>query len=341
MTSNFLFDNEGIATIDILCGRKKFIYNHTGKHHIASRSIFSAMENIPTQNLPYLTHYLIGNRRFRFIIGLNRDRYVFAPNRASKGVVVNSIVNQVQLAGGRFLERTKHLQYGEIWSPVNPALARQKVAHALRDKYPLDSEGKVFRRLKTDIASLSWQFGIWEDHLYHMINCYVLNTDLPRMEHASDNYIEGILFQEIAHLLNTQAELAMHNKKVMNKDHFMSIESIPKDKLRKCPAVNSHKDGICSRCMIVSDVTTSINNDLATAIDNHLMNNVPAKCTAISCIHLDDIEKYNLSFIDEFDHKLDKSLEVGMLMDDLPEGFSEKDCEELVSSLDHLSCAVK
>jgi hypothetical protein len=72
----------------------------------------------------------VGNRRFRVFIGLHLRRYMDAQSRMEKTLVVNSVVEAIQEAGGRFLKQDgRSLK----WFQVNAKMAREKVGHALRD----------------------------------------------------------------------------------------------------------------------------------------------------------------------------------------------------------------
>ena len=93
--------------------------------------------------------HLSGNRRFRFIIALNLDRYRYAIDRRAKSKVVNSIVRHVQQLDGRFLEKCD--ENGETWFPVSSEIARRKVSHALRDTFPLEALRESFCSLKTKL----------------------------------------------------------------------------------------------------------------------------------------------------------------------------------------------
>lgn len=92
-----------ISSLDVLCGRGKRSFNHSG------------------------------NRRFRFIIAMNLQSYQEAPTRSKKSVVIDSIVDGIRKAGGSFLkmnyDTTQHVDIGDD-------AARNKVGHALRDKFP-------------------------------------------------------------------------------------------------------------------------------------------------------------------------------------------------------------
>jgi len=72
----------------------------------------------------------VGNRRFRVFIGLHLRRYMDAQSRMEKTLVVNSVVEAIQEAGGRFLKQDAK---SKKWFQVNSKMAREKVGHALRD----------------------------------------------------------------------------------------------------------------------------------------------------------------------------------------------------------------
>ena len=71
----------------------------------------------------------IGNRRFRMTISFNLKRYLDAPTRSEKSVVIWSIVKLLREdVGARFLKTTKN-GYVEL----SEKKMREKVGHALRD----------------------------------------------------------------------------------------------------------------------------------------------------------------------------------------------------------------
>ena len=72
----------------------------------------------------------VGNRRFRVFINLNLRKYMDAGSRMEKTLVVNSVVEAIHEAGGRFLKQDP--KTGR-WHQVNTKMAREKVGHALRD----------------------------------------------------------------------------------------------------------------------------------------------------------------------------------------------------------------
>jgi hypothetical protein len=72
----------------------------------------------------------VGNRRFRVTISLNVPRYVNAPSRNAKSLVILSILKLLQDIGARFLKRQ-----GGFYVELNEKQARAKVGHAMRDMF--------------------------------------------------------------------------------------------------------------------------------------------------------------------------------------------------------------
>lgn len=109
-------DSRGVelGLYDVLCGRHKNSFNN------------------------------IGNRRFRVTISLALDRYMSAPTRKAKSVVIKSVTAAlIQGNGARFLRRR-----GGAWLELNEKQAHEKVGHALRDialAYTKAEESSSFR----------------------------------------------------------------------------------------------------------------------------------------------------------------------------------------------------
>lgn len=85
---------------DVICGRGKKNWGHSGNVH------------------------------FRNVIRRNLPRYLDAPAKNDKTMVVISIVDEIRAEGGRFL---KDDIYGR-WYDIGDAQARDKVGHSLRDQ---------------------------------------------------------------------------------------------------------------------------------------------------------------------------------------------------------------
>ena len=76
-----------------------------------------------------LSHAHCGNRRFRHIIDMNRERYQNAPSRDKKTEITCTIVDMIHSFGGRFLKLDE--SDGTL-KEIDRASAHEKVSHALR-----------------------------------------------------------------------------------------------------------------------------------------------------------------------------------------------------------------
>jgi hypothetical protein len=72
----------------------------------------------------------VGNKRFRDAVTSALNDYMKANSRFEKSLVVNSIVDIVRAAGGRFLKRD--FQLGK-WHELSDQQSKEKVGHAIRD----------------------------------------------------------------------------------------------------------------------------------------------------------------------------------------------------------------
>lgn len=77
-----------------------------------------------------ISHSHVGNKRFRTIIEMNRERYQTAPSRDDKTRITFEIVSMIRSCqpGGRFLK----IDDTAAWKDVGDEYAREKVSHALR-----------------------------------------------------------------------------------------------------------------------------------------------------------------------------------------------------------------
>jgi hypothetical protein len=90
-----------LGPYDILCGRHKESFNHTG------------------------------NRRFRVLINLNLQRYIDSPSRSDRADLIRSLVRELRNeAGVRFFKKK-----GSIFVELSEEKCREKVGHALRDTF--------------------------------------------------------------------------------------------------------------------------------------------------------------------------------------------------------------
>ncbi|KAG7362085.1 hypothetical protein IV203_025751 [Nitzschia inconspicua] len=88
------------AATDILCGRGKAFANHPG------------------------------NKSFSDVIKRNLDRYIDAPKRQDKSLVVASVVSEILNYGARFVKKEK---VSGRWYQMNEDQAHEKTGHAIRD----------------------------------------------------------------------------------------------------------------------------------------------------------------------------------------------------------------
>jgi hypothetical protein len=105
-------DTSQLGPYDVICGRHKAAFNN------------------------------IGNRRFRFTVSLALERYLRAPTRKAKSLVIARLADLVHANGGHFFELQN--QGGSTsdgvgggptwqWVELSRKKSHQKVGHALRD----------------------------------------------------------------------------------------------------------------------------------------------------------------------------------------------------------------
>lgn len=164
---------EEINSTDILCGRDKRAFNH------------------------------VANRRFRFLTALNLERYREAESRRAKTLVVHSLYHQIIDNGGRFLVEQTTRNNGPYYTPASDKTAREKISHALRDKFPLSSLGDVKIKLHEQRRGglLSTRF---VDETFMAANTLILQVKLPQNRHTSDIHVEGLLTAELYRMCSNQ-----------------------------------------------------------------------------------------------------------------------------------------
>lgn len=151
---------EEVTSVDILCGKSKKCFNHSG------------------------------NRRFRFLVSFNLDRYKEAKSRKEKSSVVASVLRQIRNAGGRFLV----LNADEKVVLASEKVAKEKISHALRDKTPFEGMKVARERLRIRLGE---DASPCEHYHYLVANERLLRVDLPSDQHAADDKFERILAEEI------------------------------------------------------------------------------------------------------------------------------------------------
>jgi hypothetical protein len=117
---------EEIGLFDVLCGRDKNAFNNTG------------------------------NRRFRVSVSLALERYINAPTRKDKSIVIKSVVTMVRNNGGRFLQESVNKHDGTVtYVELNDKRCHEKSGHALRDMALVRSAFNKPASFKSDRPSMS------------------------------------------------------------------------------------------------------------------------------------------------------------------------------------------
>jgi hypothetical protein len=103
-------DTSQLGPYDVICGRHKAAFNN------------------------------IGNRRFRFTVSLALERYLRAPTRKAKSLVIARLADLVHANGGHFFELQNQVGTSDggggtilQWVELSRKKSHQKVGHALRD----------------------------------------------------------------------------------------------------------------------------------------------------------------------------------------------------------------
>merc|ERR1711933_2081 len=93
-------NTNNIGTKDVLCGRDKLSFGHCG------------------------------NKRFRVVIDMFRERYLNSTLKEDKTKIIMEIVSLISQSGGRFLKRID--DESDSWCLANYQVTREKVSHVLR-----------------------------------------------------------------------------------------------------------------------------------------------------------------------------------------------------------------
>jgi hypothetical protein len=123
------------------------------------------------------------------LIAFNLDRFQKVVGRKSKFKIINSIVDQLEYAGCRFVKMVD-MQDGhgkgseginnkcfKYWMVMNQKDARIKVAHALRDKRKSQDHVAALARLKERLVVEGITSGISADSRYIAANAMMLTVE--------------------------------------------------------------------------------------------------------------------------------------------------------------------
>jgi hypothetical protein len=222
--------------------------------------------------------------------------------------VVDSILQQIEMVDGRFLEKASSNE--NHWVIVPAKVARLKVSHALRDKLPLNTIQKAKIKLVELFKHHSRRTDVSDDGIYNIINAMVFRTCLDNCDQACGNHVEMELSKVICNFL----------------ERFINLGKESNEK----SVVGSN--GIEISC--IHQVQDSEPENLCT-----LVNRIMMLASIASEAKISDI-KYQVRYTlveDNFKGIFhdDVSETEYFLVDDLPQNFTEDDCEQLMASLDH------
>jgi hypothetical protein len=161
---------------------------------------------VTNSEYPFIEFLAQGNKRFRFLISFNLERYRIAKGRKLKSKVIDSIVDQLTYGGCRFVKRAKSSdqknkvdvsdeESSECWEIMSHKESRTKVAHALRDKRECLDHEPAFSRLKSRTESLDTLSKLGSDSLYIAANAMILTVELTGRE--SETLIKALLCDAI------------------------------------------------------------------------------------------------------------------------------------------------
>ena len=240
-------------------------------------------------------------------------------------MVVDSIVDQIREAGGRFVEKVARDQ--DVWLQVSEKVAREKVSHALRDKCPLSTLADAKSSLKRRLADPNRKT---DDYHFIAANERLLRVDLPESDHATDEAVEYILTTEIESI-GVAASTVSDDSLMVAEQPKVSISSPPSARPREVipdPVVSRDSGGkrdglvyaICAdnifgrRFSSLDRKTNDMFWSLNTSFEPDL---VPRNVfLGVDCF-FDDIDDEDWN-------------DVG----DLPQDFNADDCENLGAMLD-------
>lgn len=126
--------------------RMVFSESDCAEDKISFHSDFSPRRNdvICARGKHYWDHE--GNKMYRTIVALSKDKYIKATSKIEKSLIVSEIVESIHNSGGSFVKQDKEGR----WVEVDDHSAREKVSQSLRDnlfdQYRSSTRAKRFRQ---------------------------------------------------------------------------------------------------------------------------------------------------------------------------------------------------
>jgi hypothetical protein len=132
----------------------------------------------------------VGNRRFKIIIELNAPTYAMAKTKMDKSLIVASVLNIVQSAGGNFMRKNRKTS---VWEVAPVVTSQEKIGHSLRMavKAAADDKARSIYDVmgtgsdnKKKLSKLSVPDGT---AVPQSILSYILMENFSRRSHSSTN----------------------------------------------------------------------------------------------------------------------------------------------------------
>ena len=123
----------------------------------------------------------VGNKRFRSFVGVHLKQYQGTNSRTEKSKTVDAIYDDIMKVGGRFLRQDTATG---LWHPVERKMAREKIAHALRDA--------VNQRIKTNDTTVTGDSILArKEQKEREESSVATGTSVDSASTAADNYGDG------------------------------------------------------------------------------------------------------------------------------------------------------
>merc|ERR1712176_1755947 len=115
-------------------------HNNNSKKALSSLRQSSIREADVLLGRGKVAHSHMGNESFRQLIQKHAKEYQDTKNRSGKFKIINSVIEHVENAGGRFLKCVDGNELDPAsWQPVSRAMAYEKVSHSLRRPFKKES----------------------------------------------------------------------------------------------------------------------------------------------------------------------------------------------------------
>jgi hypothetical protein len=281
-----------------------------------------------------------GNWRLRFLVAFNLERYKSSKTRKAKGKVVHSILKQIEIIGGRFLER-HHVNAG-FWLPAPKKIVRRKISHALRDKNPIPELNRAIPRLDILTNSLSWECNLQTEHIFNEINAALLRAIIPEGECFNDQCVEDILIDKLEEFINSRIlnrpilqEFDDHEKELTRSNSLFQsyTKSMFITNINKCNSKNGKMTDqekavrFASESALYNFTRTPSHKGCSLELENEVCDPFDKDFALLMKLPHINLESTVLTLNDEM-----LSVE-----EDLPKDFTETEFECLVASLDHVT----